>query len=272
MVLVDNNRRLPKAAATGEPGPAIVLINPQLGENIGMVARAMLNNGLTDLRLVKPRRGWPQESAIKTASGATIVLDNAQIFDTTEEAVADLHYLYATTARERDLTKTVVTPKQAAVEMHSKIPVGIQCGVLFGPEAAGLTNEDVAICDAILNVPLYPAFSSLNLAQAVLLIGYEWYQMDAEAEASTLVLRSDTHPATKQDMLHLFEHLESELDHCGLLRLKAKRKSMVQNLRAMLTRAQLTDQEVRSLRGVIGCLVDGPRRQDDCPDADASDR
>lgn len=265
MAGTDSTRRPPKTDAIGEDGPAIVLVNPQLGVNIGMVARAMLNNGLTDLRLVKPRKGWPQEEATKSASGATLVLDNARVFETTEEAVADLNYLYATTARDRDMTKPVVTPKQMAVEMRSKIPDGLKCGVLFGPEASGLTNEDIALADAIVNVPLYPAFSSLNLAQAVLLIGYEWYQMGVEVDPSVFAIRSDTRPATKEELTRMFEHLESELDHCGLFRLKDKRPSMVRNLRTMFTRAQLTEQEVRAMRGIITCLVDGPRLKKPVP-------
>ena len=185
--MAGNNRSKPMApqvTPTVAPrGPAIILVDPQLGENIGMVARAMLNCGLSELRLVRPRDGWPNPAAQSAASGADRVLDAARHFPTTLEAVADLHLVYAATARPRDMVKPVVVPQRAAAEIRAAADRGCAAGVLFGPERAGLVNDDVALADAVLEVPLSPAFASLNLAQAVLLLGYEWYQAEAKAPA-----------------------------------------------------------------------------------------
>ncbi len=243
-----------RTRAIGE-GPAVILVEPQLGENIGMVARAMLNCALTDLRLVRPRDGWPNDVAYKTASGADVVLENARVFDETKHAVADLGYLYATTARARDMTKEVATPHGAAQTMRTHLDADVKCGVLFGKEAVGLHNDDVALSDAILMVPLNAAFSSLNLAQAVLLMGYEWFQSTRPRADHVSELRLDTRPATKQELVGMFEHLERELDDCGFLGLPDKRPTMVRNLRNIFQRAHMTDQEVRTLRGVISGLV-----------------
>jgi len=244
-----------KAAHGDMRGPAIILVQPQLGENIGMVSRAMLNCGLTDLRLVAPRDGWPNEQAFKTASGADWVLERAKLFATTAEAIADLGHVYATTARARDMTKDVFTPRGAAAEMHEFLAQDVACGVLFGREAVGLHNDDVALADSLLMVPLNPAFSSLNLAQAVLLLGYEWFQVSMDRPDSVAEVRLDTRRANKAELLGLFEHLERELDDCGFLGLANKRPIMVRNLRNMFGRAQFTEQEVRTLRGVISGLV-----------------
>ena len=254
MAGTDHNR--PQVAG----GPAIILVDPQLGENIGMVARAMLNCGLTDLRLVRPRDGWPNPKATASASGAVEVLDNVRLFETTAEAIADLQRVYATTARERHMTKEVATPRAAAGQIRAAGEDGERCGVLFGKEAKGLHNDDVALADAILSVPLNPAFSSLNLAQAVLLIGYEWYQLGVEAEDWELTIPRKTRPANKEELVGLFEHLEDELDDCGFLRIEEKRPIMVRNLRNILQRAQLTEQEVRTLRGVVACLSSKRKR------------
>jgi len=250
-------RRPPKTQATNivQDSPAIILVQPQLAENIGMVARAMLNCGLTDLRLVAPRDGWPNSHALKTASGADVVLEKATFFATTSEAIADLTQVYATTARARDMTKPVVTPRSAAEEMHTLIGQGTQCGVLFGREAVGLHNDDVVLADSILNVPLNPAFSSLNLAQAVLLLGYEWFQGTSDRPATIDEVRLDTRRANKSEVLGLFEHFERELDDCGFLGYADKRPNMVRNLRNMFNRARMTEQEVRTFRGVVSGLV-----------------
>lgn len=242
------------AHAVGE-APAVILVEPQLGENIGMVARAMLNCGLTDLRLVQPRDGWPNISASKTAAGASVVLDNARVYASTADAVKDLGFVLATTARARDMTKDVLTARAAASEMRRAYAQDVQCGVLFGKEAKGLHNDDVALADAILMVPLNPAFSSLNLAQAVLLMGYEWFQSTTEQPGTSEEVRLDTRPATKEELVGMFEHLERELDDCGFLGLPDKRPTMVRNLRNMFGRARLTEQEVRTFRGVISGLV-----------------
>ncbi|MEQ8666950.1 MAG: RNA methyltransferase [Rhodospirillales bacterium] len=236
--------------------PAVILVRPQLGENIGMCARAMMNCGLTDLRLVAPRDGWPNEKSHASASGADSILDAARVFETTAEAVANLRFVLATTARPRDSAQRVLTPRDAATELHRAHADGIETGVIFGPESKGLANEDVAEADAILAVPLNPAFKSLNLAQAVFCIGYEWLQtgIDEAAWRETASTR-ESRPATKQELLGLFEHLESELDECGFLRPPEKRPAMVRNIRNMLHRAQLSEQETRTFRGMISGLT-----------------
>lgn len=241
--------------------PAIILVEPQMAENIGMVARAMLNCGLMDLRLVSPRETWPNPRAFQTASGADVVLENARVFASTSDAIADLTQVYATTARARDMTKDVMTPRGAVDHIRDYIAQGSSCGVLFGREAVGLHNDDVALADCLLNVPLNPAFSSLNLAQAVLLLGYEWFQSTVERPSVIKEVRLDTRRATKAEVLGLFEHFEKELDDCGFLGYADKRPKMVRNLRNMFNRASLTEQEVRTFRGIISGLVNRPRVQ-----------
>ena len=245
------------AEAAAEGGPAVILVKPQMGENIGMVARAMLNSALLDLRLVAPRDGWPNDVAWKTASGADIVLDNARVFDTTEEAIADLTHVFATTARARDMSKDVLTPRAASQEMLEQRDAGVKTGVLFGKESVGLHNDDIALADSILMVPLNPGFTSLNLAQAVLLMGYEWFQtaQAADRPAETFEIRLDTRRATKEELLGMFDHLEHELTDCGFLGVEAKKPGMIRNLRNMFQRARMTEQEVRTMRGVIAGLV-----------------
>lgn len=243
------------ASAGAEGGPAVILVKPQMGENIGMVARAMLNCALLDLRLVAPRDGWPNDIAYKTASGADLVLDNARVFDTTAEAVADLGHVFATTARARDMSKDVLTPRGASKEMRTLRAQDVQCGVLFGKEAVGLHNDDIALADSILMVPLNPGFTSLNLAQAVLLMGYEWFQSATDQPDETYEVRLDTRRANKQELVGLFEHLEKELTDCGFLGVEAKKPGMIRNLRNLFQRARMTEQEVRTMRGVISGLV-----------------
>ncbi len=253
-------RRNPRSPGPAAPsgGPAIVLVDPQLGENIGMVARAMLNCGLGDLRLVRPRDGWPSEPALAASAGADAVLETARLFDTTAEAVAELDLVYAATVRERDMIKPTLTPNRAAVEMRRHSAKGGFPGFLFGPEAVGLANDDLALADAIVTAPLNPEFDSLNLAQAVMLVSYEWFQA-GDAMPETQMATAATRLATKGELLGLFEHLERELDESGFLHVKEKRPIMVRNLRNLLQRAGLTEQEVRTLRGVIASLT--KRRQ-----------
>jgi len=246
-----------RAATTG--GPTVVLVEPQLGENIGTAARAMLNCGLTGLRLVRPRDGWPSEKASSAASGADEVLDGAGLFESTEAAVADCHRVYATTARRRDMIKPILTPRAAAAEMRADLARDHRVAILFGPERRGLRNDDVVLADAIVEVPLNPAFSSLNLAQAVLIVGYEWFQSADAAPGQALPLGA-TRPADKRELMGLFEHLERELDACGFLHVAEKRPTMVRNIRNLFQRAALTEQEVRTLRGVITGLVTYGRR------------
>jgi tRNA/rRNA methyltransferase len=235
-------------------GPVIVLVEPQLGENIGACARAMLNCALSELRLVAPRNGWPNEFAVKAASGAHGILDRTQVYDSTADAIADLTLVYAATARRRDTVKTILTPRQAGVSMRQTIAAGNRVGVLFGPERSGLENDDVALAEAVIEVPLNPEFNSLNLAQAVLLVAYEWLQAGWDGEGADPVLPA-TQRASREELIAFFEHLERELDDCGFLRPVEKRASMVRNIRNLFQRAALTDQEVRTLRGIVAGLT-----------------
>jgi len=242
---------------TPEGGPAIVLVEPQLGENIGMAARAMLNFGLTDLRLVRPRGRWPNAKAIATAVGAHPVLDAAGVFDTTREAIADLQRVAATTARLRDMIKDVQAPRGWAESAVAETRSGRRCGVLFGPERVGLHNDDLALADTLLTVPANPAFSSLNLAQTVLLIGYEW-RLAGGAEVPAEIRRKGhgAAPASQAEIQAFYDHLEDELEKGGFLRVPEKRPRMVRNIRNIFNRARLTEQEVRTLRGIIVALTE----------------
>ncbi len=238
------------------PGPVVILIAPQLGENIGMAARAMLNCGLTELRLVRPRDAWPSPAAGAAAAGADRVIDEARLFDTTEEAIADLHRVFATSARPRDMAKPVVTPLQAARELRAEAAAGNKTGLLFGPERSGLVNDDIALADAVLTVPLNPAFSSLNLAQAVLLVGHAWYTAADETAPRKLEIGSGR-PATKAEVVNFFTRLEAALDETGFLTPPEKRPNMVRNLRNLFHRVAPTEAEVNTLHGIISALRSG---------------
>ena len=246
--------RASKGRATGVTTPVVILVRPQLGENIGMAARAMLNCGLSTLRLVAPRDGWPNPKAQRAASGADIVLEQTEVFGSVGEAVADLERVVATTARNRELTQRIVTPRRAAAEMHGWIGQGDQVGVLFGPERTGLENDDMVHADTALSIPVNPQFSSLNIAQAVLLIAYEWTMAAEDAPAERMSDHA-TRPANKEELANLFAHLERALDESGYLRNKAMRPAMVHNLRALLQRAAMTEQEARTFHGVIKYLA-----------------
>ncbi len=234
-------------------GPAIILVEPQMGENIGAAARAMWNFGLRDLRIVSPRDSWPNERAIAMASGATPVIDNARIFDSTAAAIADLHYVVATTARPREMIKTVYTPERACAVMRDKTGQGESVGILFGKERTGLENDDVVRANAIVSVPVNPAFASLNLGQCVLLLSYEWRRLTGDAEPQFESM-GRTEPATSDDVDRMLVHLEEELDEAHFFFPEHKRASMQANLRNIFRRAPLTDQDVRTLRGVIRAL------------------
>ena len=239
-------------------GPAVILVEPQLGENVGTAARAMANFGLKDLRVVNPREGWPNEKAIAAASLAPVI-DQVRVFETVEEAVADLGYLLATTARSREVAKEVLGPRAAAATVRGRLAAGIRSGILFGRERSGLTNEEVALADAILTLPVDPAFSSLNIAQAVIVVAYEWRLSGLSDEAAGLPFAGDiAPPAPKEDLIRLFEHLEGALDRAAFFRPPEKRGHIVLGLRAMLQRAGLSEQEVRTLRGMVAAL-DGRR-------------
>ncbi len=244
--------------------PVIVLVAPQMGENIGAAARAMLNCGLNELRLVSPRDGWPNERAQAMATGASReIVDRVAVFENTAAAVADLRRVYATTARRRDLLKPAIGPRELAAEIRHCGARGLRAGVLFGPERAGLDNDDVALASHIVHIPLNPEYSSLNLAQAVLLVAHAWFEAEAGNPAAVGGPRSATPLATAAQLLNLFEHLEQELDVSGFLRVVEKRGIMVRNLRSILHRAELREHEVRALHGVVSSLAG--RRKDGRP-------
>lgn len=243
-------------------GPAVILVRPQLGVNIGMAARAMLNGGLDQMRLVDPRDGWPNPDAVANASGADIVVDRALTVPSVEAAIADLTLVYAVTARPRSMIKAVDTPREAMAEIRRRWEAGERLGLLFGPERVGLLNDDVSLADRIVTIPLNPAFSSMNLAHAVAVMSYEWFQSGLSEPAGPgprALGHPAAKPASKAELVALFDHLESELDACGFLFPPEKRATMVRNLRAIFQRAGLADSEVRTLRGVIASLVKPPR-------------
>jgi len=244
-------------------GPVFILVEPQLGENIGMAARAMLNCGLDRLRLVRPRDGWPNDSAVAASADAYAVIDAVEVFDSTEEAVADLGFVLATTARPRDMTVRVLTPRQAVRELVEIRTTGADVGILFGRESKGLRNDDIVLADAIVTAPLNPAFSSLNLAQAVFCLAYEWRLVEDDTPSDELATPKSTRPANKDELIGFFEHLESELDASGFLRVTEKRPVMVRNLRNLFERAGLTEQEVRTLRGVVASLTRNREKPED---------
>ncbi|WP_099866639.1 RNA methyltransferase [Pararhizobium haloflavum] len=254
-------------------GPAIVLVEPQLGENIGMVARAMANFGLAELRLVNPRDGWPSEKARQAASKADHVIDAAQVFDTLEAAIADLNFVYATTARERDGFKPVAGPVEAGRTLRAKFRAGEKAGILFGRERWGLKNHEVGLADEIVTFPVNPAFASLNIAQAVLLMSYEWMNSGLADLNDTAFSHNDMRPATKAEIFGLFDHLEEALDARGYFRPQDKKPKMVDNLRALFSRRDLHSEEIHVLRGVINSLDRFSRampRGSGSPDAGAS--
>lgn len=238
--------------------PAIILDRPQLAQNIGAVARAMANFGLSDLRLVAPRDGWPQERAWASASGAEWPLNAARVYDTVADAIADLALVQATTARPRELQLPVLTAREAVERAHGEAGQGLRTGLLFGAERAGLETADIALCQTVVTLPVDPRFRSLNLAQAVIILAYEWRMgLDARAPAA---FRPGPEPAEAASLIGLYGHLEAELENAGFFHPPEKKPSMVQNLRAALGRARFSEQEVRTFRGVITALSRGRGR------------
>jgi tRNA/rRNA methyltransferase len=259
-----------RASQTGAPPPqgdtpVLVLVRPQLADNIGMVARAMANFGLEHLRLVAPRDGWPNEKVRIAASGANFIIDGADAYPAFEPALEGLQWVAATTARQRDLAKTVLTPEQAVAEMRRRLAEGQRCGIVFGPERNGLETDEVANADAIVMAPVNPTFASLNLAQAVLLVAYEWMKQTGggtlgrvttyEAPIAPGLNTRGSPPAGRQDLIAFFEHIERELDASGFFTAPDKRPSVVQNLRSMFVRMGATEQEIRTLRGIVKALA-----------------
>jgi tRNA/rRNA methyltransferase len=237
-------------------GPMVILVEPQLGENIGMAARAMGNFALTRLRIVNPRDGWPNIAAQRAAAGADHILSSAELFDTLTEAVADLDLVFATTARAHDQAKPVVGPEAAAREIVAHVGSGGGAGILFGRERAGLTNEEVALANRIITFPVNPGFASLNLAQAVLLMGYEWFKLSTGG-ALPFAMPERSERASQHQMQAFFDNLVRELDKVEFLRPREKRETMLVNLRNIFTRMDPTKQDMHTLHGVVMAIAEG---------------
>ncbi|GGD32722.1 RNA methyltransferase [Sinisalibacter lacisalsi] len=232
--------------------PAIVLVRPQMGENIGAAARAMLNFGLDGMRLVAPRDGWPNPKAVAMASGAGRVLDVAGVFDTLPGAIADCDYVFATTARGRELSKPVLSPERAMEQARAMTAAGRKVAILFGPERAGLENEDIARANAIITVPVNPDFFSLNLAQTVLLVAYEWRRQGGDVAHEVL---ANTDFAQAIEVEKLAEHFETELERAGFFFPETKAEGMKLTLRNMWTRLGLSRADVQRLHGILRQLL-----------------
>jgi tRNA/rRNA methyltransferase len=238
--------------------PVVILVRPQLAENIGMCARAMLNFGLTEMRLVSPRDGWPKKGARQASSGASIVLDGVKLFETTQDAIADLNKVYATTARERGQMKPIFAADEAATNVRALADADLRTGILFGPERMGLSNDDVALADALISFPVNPDFSSVNLAQSVLLVGYEWWKLISGGQAPIAPTRSSP-PAKREHVLAFLDYLEAQLDEAAFFNPIEKRAIMVRNMRNIWHRLEMTEQDVQTLRGAVSALVVGRR-------------
>ena len=242
--------------------PRIILVRPQMGENIGAAARAMWNFGLDQMSIVAPRDGWPNPKAVAMASGAGRLLDEAQLFETTTDAMASSTYVYATTARSRDLTKDVFTPEAAMQNAAARIAAGQNVSVLFGPERAGLENEDIAHANAIISVPVNPDFPSLNLAQCVLLIGYEWRRASVENTPQETVL-AGTEIATHVEIEKLGDHFEDRLSEAGFFFPPEKAEGMKQVLRNLWSRMPLTRADTQVFHGIMRQMVRWKERDGD---------
>ncbi len=235
------------------PTPVFILVRPQMGENIGAAARAMWNFGLDRMRITAPRDGWPNPAAVAMSSGAARVIDQVQVIDNTQDALHDLNFTYATTARGRDLTKAVLTPEEAMADARRRMDQGQNVGVMFGPERAGLENADLVHAGALISVPVNPAFASLNLAQCVLLMAYEWGQHSGaklpERDAKSI-------PAQGHEIKALLDKLEVRLEASNYFWPVEKTESMRENLRNLISRMELTDADIRTLHGVFRALAD----------------
>ena len=243
--------------------PAVILSHTQMGENVGAAARAMKNFGLSELRLIAPKCEWPNDRAQMLASGAGDILDRAAIHPTAAAALADVQLVLATTARGRDVTRDILTPAEAAARLREAAGRGIRTALLFGGERAGLDNDEISLCDALITIPTAPVaavkdselkMSSLNLGQAVLLLGYEWLK-SADTTPPTRIRPSIAVPAPRSELVDLFDHLERELEAGGFFFPAAKKAAMVRNIRAMILKSGLTDQQARTIRGMIVALV-----------------
>ena len=239
-----------------EPGPVVVLVEPQMGENIGAAARAMANFGLGRLRLVKPVQGWPNEKARVMAAGADRILESATLHDTLAAAIGDCSFVVAATARNHDQAKPVIGAAEAAAEMAPRVAAGNAVAIVFGRERNGLENYEVALADRILTLPVNPAFASLNLAQAVVIVAYEWFKLKGEAKLP-FAMPQRSPPAAKQQLEAFFADLEGELEKVEFFRPAEKRGTMSINLRNIFQRMAPTQQDVRTLHGVITAIAQG---------------
>jgi len=238
------------------PGPVVILVEPQLGENIGAVARAMANFGLSRLRLVRPRQAWPNDKARMMAAGADRVLDGAELYDTLEAAIADSAFVLATTARAHDQAKPVIGPAEAAALLAPRVAAGETVAILFGRERNGLENDEVALADQIVTLPVNPAFASLNLAQAVVVVAYEWFKL-ASGETLPFAMPQKSPTAPKEQLLAFFASIERELEKVEFFRPPDKRETMQINLRNIFARMQPTQQDIQTLHGVIMSIAEG---------------
>jgi len=235
------------------PSPHIILVNPQMGENIGAAARAMRNFSLKTLRLVNPRDGWPNPKAEEMAAKAFSDMPPVEVFTTLQDATADLHMLYATTARARDLVKPVFTPKAATQDAHARTQAGQKIGFVFGAERTGLTNDEVALCQNLVQIPCDPAFSSLNLGQAVLLMSYEYFQCHTAPPDKTLDLGKAL-PAEQDKLEEFLTRLETSLEAGGFFRAETLRPTVMRNIRALFLRSEPSNQELKTLHGIVSAL------------------
>jgi len=239
-----------------EPAPVVILVEPQLGENIGAAARAMANFGLSELRLVKPKCGWPSREAAIMASGADRVLEGARLYDTLADAIADCNFVIATTARSHDQAKPVIGAHEAAQQAAPRVASGETVALVFGRERNGLENDEIGLADAILTLPVNPAFASLNLAQAVVIAGYEWFKLKTSGTLP-FTAPEKSPPAPKEQLLAFFNDLETELERIEYFRPHEKRGTMTINMRNIFTRMQPTQQDIRTLHGIVMALVEG---------------
>ncbi len=236
------------------PKPAIILVQPQMGENIGAAARAMCNFGLEDLKLVNPRDGWPSESATANSAGALDIMPPVEVFEKTADALKNYHTVYATTARPRDMRKKVMSANHAAQDIADKQSQGLKTAILFGGERAGLTNDDIALAHNIISIPVNPDFSSINLGQSVLLVAYELFQTTNDTTPENLPV-GDSAPVSHKELNEMIERLETELEDRKFFRNPDMRPSLIRNIRNSLTRANLTEQETRTFQGIISALI-----------------
>jgi tRNA/rRNA methyltransferase len=233
--------------------PVVILVEPQMGENIGAAARAMLNFGLTDLRLVSPRDGWPNQAAIDMSAGALDKMPPVPVFNSLAEAAKDIHYMFATTARPRDMVKPVHTPATAIKDSHARIAQKQKIAFVFGPERAGLSNDDVALCHAIVTMKTNPDFSSINIAASVLILAYEW--MAQQNKNDVVVPTNASFPVEHEKLEEFIKRLEEELQRTGFFRAPDQKPTMLRNIRNLFLRTGMTDQEVRTFHGMLSALI-----------------